>query len=146
MRAPKRSCHVVKTLIKKKIMKETTLTSLLLRMPLALSLAGHGLVRLPKLGEFVDWMATTMQKSPLPEEIVRPFAYVLPFAETVLGLSLLLGMKTSHMLYGALLLMSILIAGSCSVENWQAIEAQLLHAGYALVLMWRLEGSTDRQS
>ena len=33
-------------------------------------------------------------------------------------------------------IMTMLIFGSCSVENWGAIEAQLLHAFYLFGLLW----------
>lgn len=48
------------------------LTFFFLRLPVAVSLAGHGLVRLPRLGAF---------------------SYLLPVAETIIGTALLVGLK-----------------------------------------------------
>ncbi|MCJ8153394.1 DoxX family protein [Chryseobacterium sp. SSA4.19] len=101
-----------------------------LRLPAAVSLLGHGMVRLPKLQAFSDWMLTTMEKSAIPEALILPFSYFLPVAEAVIGLLLLINFKTQYTLYSGLALMSILILGSSSIENWSAIESQLLHSFY----------------
>ncbi|KAA0130158.1 DoxX family membrane protein [Chryseobacterium sp. SN22] len=111
-------------------MKDFKTAFFFVRLPAAVSLLGHGLVRLPKLSAFSEWMVKTMEKSVIPETLIVPFSYVLPVAETVIGLLLLINFKTKYTLYSALALMSILIAGSCSIENWAAVEAQLLHGVY----------------
>lgn len=41
------------------------------RLPMAISLVGHGAVRLPKLQGFSEWMVTTMEKSFLPVGLVQ---------------------------------------------------------------------------
>ncbi|WP_211316555.1 hypothetical protein U0035_02660 [Niabella yanshanensis] len=41
-----------------------------LRLPVAISLLGHGLVRLPKLAGFSSWMVTTMDKSAIPPALI----------------------------------------------------------------------------
>jgi thiosulfate dehydrogenase (quinone) large subunit len=107
-----------------------------LRLPIAVSLIGHGLVRLPKLQTFSGWMIIEMQKSFIPDILIIPFSYILPFAEALIGILLLINFKTKYTLYSALVLMSILILGSCSIENWSAIEAQLLHSFYLFGLFW----------
>ncbi|GEN74549.1 MauE/DoxX family redox-associated membrane protein [Chryseobacterium hagamense] len=111
-------------------MKDFRTAFFFLRLPVAVSLLGHGLVRLPKLPDFSTWMVKTMEKSTIPEALIVPFSYFLPVAEAVIGLLLLINIKTEYTLYAALVLMSILTAGSCSIENWMAIEAQLLHCVY----------------
>jgi thiosulfate dehydrogenase [quinone] large subunit len=117
-------------------MKDFKTTFFFLRLPVAVSLAGHGLVRLPKLQTFSEWMVTTMEKSAIPTALIVPFSYVLPIAEAIIGIVLLIGFKTKYTLYAGLVLMSILILGSCSIENWSAIEAQLLHSLYLFGLFW----------
>jgi thiosulfate dehydrogenase [quinone] large subunit len=117
-------------------MKDFKTAFFFLRLPAAVSLLGHGLVRLPKLAAFSDWMVKTMEKSVIPEALVAPFSYFLPVAEAVIGVLLLVNSKTEYTLYSALVLMSILIAGSCSIENWTAVEAQLLHCIYLFALFW----------
>ncbi len=120
-------------------MKDFKTAFFFLRLPVAVSLLGHGLVRLPKLQAFSEWMITSMEKSVIPAALIMPFSYFLPIAEAVLGILLLINFKTKYTLYGALTVMSILILGSCSIENWSAIEAQLLHSFYLFGLFWFYE-------
>ena len=117
-------------------MKDFKTTFFFLRLPIAVSLLGHGLVRLPKLPAFTDWLVTTMEKSVIPEFLIVPFGYVLPIAEFLIGLSLLIGFQVKYSLFAGLALMSILIFGSSSIENWSAIESQLLHSFYLVGLVW----------
>lgn len=120
-------------------MKDFKTAFFFLRLPVAVSLLGHGLVRLPKLHTFSEWMVTSMEKSAIPTVLIVPFSYLLPVVEAILGILLLINFKTKYTLYGALTVMSILILGSCSIENWSAIEAQLLHSFYLFGLFWFYE-------
>lgn len=127
----------------------TKLNFFFLRLPIAMSLLGHGLVRLPKLAAFSNWMVGSMAKSVFPPALVTAFSYALPILEALLGLLLLLGIRVQYTLYGGLVLMSILIAGSSSVEDWAAIQAQLVHAvylGFLLYVYGKAGFRTDRQA
>lgn len=73
---------------------------LLLRLAIGASMFGHGLVRLPKLNAFSDWMVGSFEKSILPQALVVPFSYVLPIAEFTVGLLLILGLFTRQALIG----------------------------------------------
>lgn len=115
------------------------ITFLFLRLPIAVSLFGHGAVRLPKLKAFSDWMVGTMEQSVLPDSLVMLWSYFLPFAELILGVLLLIGFKPKLTIYASLVLMSLLILGSSLIENWGAIETQLIHAAYLFGLLWYLE-------
>lgn len=117
-------------------MKNNQLLYFFLRLPISVSLLGHGLVRLPKLSSFSNWMVETMEKSFIPKGLIIPFSYALPVSEAVIGLLLLIGFRTRYTIYAGLALMSILILGSSSIENWSAIEAQLLHSFYLIVLLF----------
>ena len=117
-------------------MKDFKTIFFFLRLPIAVSLAGHGLVRIPKLQSFTEGMVKSMEKSAIPEELMTPFGYILPFLEAIAGISLLIGFKPKLTIYAAISVMTILIFGSSSVENWSAIEAQLLHSLYLFVLLW----------
>ncbi len=116
-----------------------------LRLPIAISLLGHGLVRLPKLTIFHDWMINFMNKSILPNFIIGGWAYILPFIEAGLGFLLLIGYKSKYIIYATLTLMSILILGCSSIENWGAIEAQLIHAFYLFILLQYYERHYKRK-
>lgn len=120
-------------------MKDFKTTYFFLRLPIAISLLGHGLVRLPKLAAFSNWMVTSMEKSVIPSFMIVPFSYVLPIVEFLIGLLLLIGFQTRYIIYSGLTLMSVLILGSASIENWSAIEAQLLHSVYLGGLLWFYE-------
>ncbi len=117
-------------------MKDFKTVFFFLKLPIAISLAGHGLVRLPKLQAFTEGMVKSMEKSAIPEVLITPFGYVLPFLEAILGITLLIGFKPILTVYASIALMSILIFGSSSVENWSAIEAQLIHSLYLSGLLW----------
>lgn len=120
-------------------MKDFKTVFFFLRLPVAVSLLGHGLLRLPKLQAFSEWMLKTMEQSAIPEALILPFSYFLPVAEAIAGLLLLINYKTKYTLYAGLTLMSILIFGSSSIENWSAIESQLLHSFYLFGLLWFYE-------
>ncbi len=92
-------------------------TFFFLKLPLALSFLGHGLVRIPKLKVFAQGMATEMSNSILPGSLVLSFGYMLPFLETVVGIALITGYQTRNSILAGLGIMSLLVMGSCSIEN-----------------------------
>ena len=100
-----------------------------------MSMFGHGLVRMPKLAGFSNWMMGQFQKSMLPDFIVEPFSYVLPIAELLVGVFLLLGLFTKQSLIAGSLVMISLIFGSSMIEEWGAIPSQLIHAAFFCVLL-----------
>ncbi len=120
-------------------MKDFKTTYFFVRLPIAISLLGHGLVRIPKFEMFSNWMVTSMAKSAIPSFLIVPFSYILPIVEFLIGLFLLIGFQTKYTIYSGLVLMSLLILGSASIENWSAIEAQLLHSAYLVGLLWFYE-------
>jgi thiosulfate dehydrogenase [quinone] large subunit len=115
---------------------------LLLRLGIATSMFGHGLVRLPKLNGFSHWMVGSFQKSFLPEAMVVPFSYALPIAEFVIGLLLLMGLFTRQALIAGAVAMILLIFGTTMIENWDAIPTQLLHLIFFAVLLQFVQNNT----
>lgn len=113
---------------------ETT-SFLLLRLAIAISMFGHGLVRLPKLAAFSNWMIGSFENSMLPKIIVTPFSYILPIAEFVIGLFLLLGIFTKPSLVAGAVVMLILLFGTSMIENWEAIPSQLIHIAFFALLL-----------
>ena len=120
---------------------ETT-TYLVLRLAIAASMFGHGLVRLPKLSGFSTWMAGSFEKSIVPSFLVTPFSYALPVAELVIGLFLLLGVFTRKASIAGSFVMIALIFGACMIENWEAIPSQLIHVGFFAVLIQFVKNNT----
>jgi thiosulfate dehydrogenase [quinone] large subunit len=114
------------------------ITFLLLRLAVGASMFGHGLVRLPKLAGFSNWMVGSFEKSMLPLSLVRPFSYALPLLEFAVGLLLITGLFTKAALITGALVMVILIFGTTLIENWDAITSQLIHAAlFAVLLQFR---------
>ena len=103
---------------------------LLARAAVATSMLGHGLVRFPKLTAFSQWMTGQFQKSALPEALVQPFSYAVPFIEFAVGLFLLIGLFTRASLVAGGILMILLIFGSSMIEEWGSIPSQLIHAAF----------------
>lgn len=115
---------------------------LLLRLLLGMSFFGHGLVRLPKLEKFSGWMVQSFEKSMLPPALVTPFSYVLPFAELITGILLLIGLFTRSVLVASVVIMLILIFGSSMIEEWSAVPSQLIHGAIAVYLLNYIETNT----
>ncbi len=101
---------------------------LLLRLTIGASLFGHGVVRLPKLGAFHAHMMGEFTTSYLPGFLVSPSSYALPFAELITGVLLLAGALTRAAAVAGTLVMIVLIVGATSIEHFNVIGEQLIHA------------------
>ncbi|UMQ42227.1 DoxX family membrane protein [Chryseobacterium sp. Y16C] len=119
-----------------------TTVFLLLRLGIATSMFGHGLVRLPKLNAFSDWMTTSFEKSLLPKVMVIPFSYVLPVAEFTVGLLLLIGLFTKPALIMGAVILLVLLFGTAMIENWEAIPSQLLHLVFFALLLQFIQSNS----
>ena len=128
-------------------MRSEPTTYLLARLPIAMSMFGHGLIRLTKLQAFSEGMVKEFSKSPLPELMVIPFSYALPCVEFLIGTFLLVGLYTRKMAIAGVVLMIVLIFGSSVVEQWNNIFSQLFYAVY-FAFLFRYAGydyySVDR--
>ncbi|UKT63759.1 DoxX family protein [Pedobacter mucosus] len=114
---------------------DTKLAYLLSRLAIGLSFFGHGLIRLPKLTGFSNWMMGQFSKSFLPDILVLSFSYVLPFAEFIAGILIIFGLftRTGLVLGGVITL--ALIFGSTMIENWDALPSQLIHIAFLSILL-----------
>jgi len=119
-----------------------TAVFLLLRLGLAISMFGHGLVRLSKLHAFSQWMVGSFEKSILPKTLVTPFSYVLPIAEFVIGFLLLSGLFTKPVLFLCGIVILALLFGTAMIENWEAIPSQLLHLLFCAILLQFIESNS----
>ncbi len=106
-----------------------------IRLPIALSFLGHGLVRMPKLQAFASGMAEQFAETLLPHGFVLAFGYVLVFAEFITGVWLISGRWFHQALVAGLCIMSALIFGSSLIENWNAVSVQLIHSLYLAGLL-----------
>ncbi|OBJ03499.1 hypothetical protein A5624_03185 [Mycobacterium sp. 1482292.6] len=101
---------------------------LLVRLTIGASLFGHGLVRLPKLGAFHAQLMSEFTKSMLPAVAVSRCGYALPFAELTIGALLLAGVLTRTAAIAGALVMVGLVLGATSIEHFNVIGDQLVHA------------------
>ncbi len=103
------------------------LSFVFIRWGIGISMFGHGLVRLPKLNTFSAGMVDNFSESFIPDLMVLPFGFVLPFLEFLLGLMLLLGWKTRLAGIMGGILMLILMLGTSMIENWSSLPSQMIH-------------------
>jgi thiosulfate dehydrogenase (quinone) large subunit len=98
----------------------------------------HGLVRLPHLNAFADGLVKQFGETPLPALMVRPFAIVLVFLEAIVGLLLLLGLRTRAALILGSAAIAALVFGTALRSDWNTLAIQLLYAAvYAALLAAR---------
>ncbi|WP_160137849.1 DoxX family protein [Chryseobacterium sp. c4a] len=110
-----------------------------LRLSMGINFFGHGLVRLAKLQDFADGMVKSFGKSWLPELFVQMFSTALPFLEFIIGLMLIIGFKTRIAAMAGASLIILLLFGSSTVENWEAMGVQMIYAGLFYILISRLD-------
>jgi len=115
-------------------MKNADVSYLLARLPIGMSFFGHGLARLPKLNAFSQWMVQSFSASILPASLVRPFSYLLPILELLIGILLLLGLYTRHAIVLGALVILLLIFGSSLLEQWSNVFLQMIYGAYFSLL------------
>ena len=115
-------------------MKKEQLTYLLARLPIGMSMFGHGLIRFTKLDAFVTGMVSEFSKSLLPAWMVLPFSYTLPFVEFLTGVLLLFGLFTRFACVVGIIAMLALIFGSSMLEQWNNIFTQIIYGAYFALL------------
>ena len=102
-------------------------TYLLARLPIAMSMFGHGLERLPKLQSFSSHLVGQFSKSIISLALATPFSYILPFLELLTGMLLLLGFFTRFSCILGVLIMLALIFGSSMLEQWENVFTQIIY-------------------
>jgi thiosulfate dehydrogenase [quinone] large subunit len=119
--------------------RDTELGYLLLRVTVGLNVCMHGVARLlAGPASFAGALVPEFQKTFLPAWSVYAFGLALPWAEGVLGLLVLVGLRTRLALIGSGLLIVVLTYGSTLRQDWNAAGAQLLYAVvYAGLLAFR---------
>jgi thiosulfate dehydrogenase (quinone) large subunit len=109
----------------------------LLRAVVGMNLLMHGISRwLAGSAVFAAKLMDQFAKTPLPEWSVRAFGLTLPTAEALIGLLLLIGLRTRAALIGASLLILILTFGSALVQDWNVAGLQLFYAFVYSVLLF----------
>lgn len=101
----------------------------LLRIVVGLNLLMHGVSRmLAGPATFAAHMVAQFAHAPLPMRSVWGFGMILPAIEALLGLLLLLGLRTRAALVAASLLLMVLTFGSALLQDWAIVGTQLIYA------------------
>ena len=118
---------------------EQRLAYALLRIVVGLNLMMHGVSRmLIGPGVFASKLVGQFAHAPLPGWSIWSFGMVLPAIEALLGLLLLLGLRTRAALVAGSLLIMVLTFGSALVQDWSAASIQLSYALIYSVLLFLL--------
>jgi thiosulfate dehydrogenase (quinone) large subunit len=99
----------------------------------------HGLSRiLAGPSHFADTLIPAFQHTPLPAGFLRFFALALPWAESIIGILVLVGIKTRLALVAGALLILTLTFGATLNQDWESAGLQLIYATvYASLLAFR---------
>lgn len=124
----------------------------LLRIVVGLNLMMHGISRmLIGPGVFASKLVGQFAHAHLPVWSIWSFGMVLPAIEALLGLLLLIGLRTRAALVAGSLLIMVLTFGSALVQDWPAIGLQLTYALVYSVLLfllryngWSVDGRLSR--
>jgi thiosulfate dehydrogenase [quinone] large subunit len=119
--------------------KDAALGYLLLRATIGTNIFIHGLSRiLAGPSHFADALVLAFQHAPLPPGFVRLFALALPWAESIVGLLVLVGIRTRLALVAGSLLILTLTFGATLNQDWESAGLQLIYATvYASLLAFR---------
>ena len=115
---------------------DVSLAYALLRITLGLNIFMHGVSRLlAGLGNFANVMAKTFENTPVPTPLVVIFSYSLPWLEGLIGLLILIGLRTRESLFSGAVLMLLLTFGTALRQDWNVAAIQLLYSiVYALLI------------
>jgi thiosulfate dehydrogenase (quinone) large subunit len=112
----------------------------LLRITLGINFAGHGLIRIHNgVAVFAQTTAEHLAKSPLPPNLTYAFAFAIPFIESILGLTLILGVFTRAALTAGAVFMMLLTIGVTATQQWDLVTQQLLYSLVFFLLLFLLE-------
>jgi thiosulfate dehydrogenase (quinone) large subunit len=108
----------------------------LLRIVVGVNVIMHGISRtISGPGEFAAKLVIQFTHAPLPAWSVWGFALILPSIEGILGLLILIGLRTRAALIAAGMLIAVLTFGAALVQDWNATGIQLTYAiAYAALL------------
>ncbi|MFV0572632.1 MAG: DoxX family membrane protein [Xanthomarina gelatinilytica] len=91
---------------------------------------------------FKDWMVTEFETTFIPSIATSIFAYVLPYLEGLVGISLLLGIRTKLGLIVGSIIITFLIIGSCLINKWDWVGLQMVYAICFYLMFEKYEQNT----
>jgi thiosulfate dehydrogenase (quinone) large subunit len=119
--------------------KTIELAYFILRLTMGVNMFTHGVARLLDLEKFNMWMIGQFSDTILPEFLVSLSSYMIPFAELIIGVLLILGLFTSRALLVGALLITVLVFGSGLQENWNVMSSQMIYAIFFFILSYLIE-------
>lgn len=119
--------------------QDSALAYLLLRVTIGTNICIHGISRiLSGPGVFAHSVEALFRKTLLPGWSVLAFGWVLPWLEAIVGLLVLVGLRTRPALMAGALLLIVLTFGSTLRQDWEIAGLQLVYASvYAALLAFR---------
>ena len=109
---------------------DTSIAYAILRLTLGVNIALRGIVRIALgIPAFQNYMLTQFKDVPvMPPAFLLPFASVLPFIETLIGLCILLGFQTRAALIAGSLMITALTFGTMMRQDFTIAWLQLDYA------------------
>lgn len=100
------------------------------RFTLGINILVHGVGRLlgAGVGTFATKTSSEFAGTPLPPGLVHIFLVVLPFAETILGALITVGLLTRWALTVGGLLITALLFGTALRSDWPTVGIQMIYA------------------
>jgi thiosulfate dehydrogenase [quinone] large subunit len=112
----------------------------LLRFAFGVNFFGHGLVRvIMGDGKFADGVIKGFHGSVLPDVLVTPVSYAIPYIELALGIALLTGLLTRFASLAGGLFMCLLTFGSLMKNDMAAAGGQLLYSVVFSILLFQIQ-------
>ena len=109
-------------------MTNNQLAQLVIRVGLGINMLMHGLVRIPKLNDFVAKTGASFASTLLPPILTKGFLYTLPFLELITGILILLGgqfIRWGYLAGG--LIIALLLFGTTLKEDWSGAANQVIY-------------------
>lgn len=107
--------------------KDIVVAYTLLRIVFGINFFNHGFTRIGNIGGFANSMVEMFKDSFMPAELVRITGAIVPPAELIIGILLLLGLATRGALVAGFGLMMILQYGVTLLQNWDTATSQLIY-------------------
>ena len=123
--------------------RNVTIAYLLLRVTIGMNICVHGVSRIfAGPSAFAHSLIAPFQKTPLPTWVVLGFGLLLPWFEAILGLSVLIGLRTRLALIAGSILLIVLTFGSTLRQDWESAGLQLIYASIYAALLAFLNKNT----
>ncbi len=116
---------------------------LLLRLGLGVNLFLHGIGRFgSNWDKFQGWITSLFADSIIPSSLVTVAGTFIPPTEFLLGLLLILGLKTKWASFGSGLLFINLIFGMSILQKWDIVGLQMTYLLFSFLLLFFLNHNT----